>query len=85
MTALFYVLTLTLPLATILAAVAMWYRATLLKAQAKLENDDAYNKVIGETASAATATAVALSEIKDALVDVRARLASVEKVLKDVG
>jgi hypothetical protein len=85
MTALFYLLTLTLPLATILASVAMWHRATLQKARAKLDNDDAYKKVVGETASAATATAVALSEIKDTLVDVRARLATVEKVLKDVG
>lgn len=85
MNAFFYLLTITLPLATILIAMAMWSRASVLKARAKLANDDAYKQIAEDAARAQGETAAALSQIQAAFADVRARLESVEKVLKDVG
>jgi Tfp pilus assembly protein PilO len=85
MTGLFYILTISLPLAVILIAVALWYRVAVLKARARLENDDAYKRIAEGAASAQTETAAALSAIQASLADMRGRLESVEKVLKDVG
>lgn len=85
MTGFFYLITITLPLATVLIAVWMWRQASVLKAQARLANDDAYKKIAEEGAKAQTETAAALAAIQSSLADVRARLESVERVLKDVG
>jgi hypothetical protein len=85
MTTILYVATISLPLITILIAVGMWYRATVLKARARLANDDAYKQIAETAAKAQTDTAQALASIEQALADVRTRMAAVEKVLKDVG
>ena len=52
MTAIFYLLTLILPLATILIVFAMRYYAIVQQAKARLANDDAYRQ-LAEGASAA--------------------------------
>lgn len=84
MTVTLYLLTLCLPLATVLIVFGMRYFSAVQQAKARLANDDAYRR-IAETATAAqTATAATLSSIEGSLVDVRTRLASVEKILKDV-
>jgi hypothetical protein len=65
-----YFLTICLPLGTVLVVFAMRYRAQVLQARAQ--------------AAGNTADAVALKTIADALADVQARLAGIEKILKAV-
>jgi len=84
MTVTLYLLTLCLPLATILLVFAMRYFSAVQQAKARLANDDAYQKIAETAASAQSATAAALSSIETTLTDVRTRLAAVEKILKEV-
>jgi hypothetical protein len=65
-----YFLTICLPLATILIVFGMRYRALVLQARAQ--------------AAGSPANAAALAKIADALADVQARLAGIEKILKQV-
>ena len=84
MTAIFYLLTLVLPLATILIVFAMRYYATVQQARARLANDDAYRR-LAESASAAQAQiATSLAAMETNLSDVRSRMAAVETILKAV-
>ncbi len=79
-----YLLTITLPLATILLVFGMRYFSAVQQARARLANDDAYRQIAEKAANAQSETATALTAIQAALADVRARLTAVEKVLKDV-
>jgi len=84
MTTMLYLLTLVLPLATILIVFAMRYYAHVQQAKARLANDDAYRQ-LAETASAAQSKiATSLAAIEASLSDVRARMSSVETILKAV-
>lgn len=65
-----YFLTICLPLATILVVFGMRYRAQVLQARAQ--------------AAGNADNAAALKTIADALADVQARLAGIEKILKAV-
>jgi len=65
-----YFLTICLPLATILIVFGMRYRALVLQARAQ--------------AAGNPANAAALEKIAEALADVQARLAGIEKILKQV-
>ncbi len=65
-----YFLTICLPLATILIVFGMRYRAQVLQARAQ--------------AAGNADNAAALKTIADALADVQARLAGIEKILKAV-
>ena len=65
-----YFLTICLPLATILIVFGMRYRALVLQARAQ--------------AAGNPANEAALARIADALADVQARLAGIEKILKQV-
>ncbi len=85
MTNLFYILTLILPLATVLIVFAMRYRSAELQARARLANDDAYKRIAEEAIKAQAEAAASLSAIQSQLADMRAGLERVEKVLKDVG
>jgi len=84
MTNLFYLLTLCLPLATVLLVFAMRYFTRMQEARARLANDGAYRQIAEQAASAQSQTATTLTSIQATLADVLTRLASVEKVLKDV-
>jgi hypothetical protein len=84
MTTTLYVLTLMLPLATILIVFGMRYFAKIQEARARLANDDAYRR-LAETASATQSRiAASLAVMEAALSDVRARVAAVETILKAV-
>lgn len=85
MSGFYYLLTIILPLATVLIVFWMWYRSADVRARAKLANDDAYKRIAEDAVKAQTETVTELSAIQASLADVRARLESVEKVLKDVG
>jgi hypothetical protein len=84
MTTALYLLTLVLPLATILLVFGMRAISAVLQANARLANDDAYRRIAEAAASAQSETALALTAIQTALGDVRARLTAVEAILKQV-
>jgi len=80
-----YFLTLCLPLGTVLLVFGMRYVSAVLQAKARLANDDAYRQLAEKAAASQVETASALSQIQEALAEVRPRLAAIEKILKDVG
>jgi hypothetical protein len=79
-----YLLTLGLPLGTILLVFGMRYFSAVQQAKARLANDDAYRQVAEKAAAAQAENATALSSIQATLVDLGTRLAAVEKILKEV-
>ena len=84
MTTTLYLLTLMLPLATVLIVFAMRYFAIVQQAKARLSNDDAYRQ-LAETASAAQSRiAASLAAVEANVSDVRTRMAAVETILKAV-
>jgi hypothetical protein len=84
MTAIFYLLTLVLPLATILIVFGMRYYATVQQARARLANDDAYRQLAESASASQSQIATSLAAIESNLTDVRARMAAVETILKAV-
>ena len=84
MTTIIYLLTLMLPLATILIVFGMRYYAMIQQARARLANDDAYRQLAEKSATAGTEAAGALTAIQASLADAASRLAAIEKVLKAV-
>ena len=85
MTDLFYLLTLCLPLATILIVFAMRYVSAVQQAKARLANDGAYQQIAAKAAGAQSETAAALASIQAVLADAATRLTAIEKILKEVG
>ena len=84
MTTTLYLLTLVLPLATILIVFGARYYAAVEQAKARLANDNAYRQ-LAEGASAAQARiATSLAAIEPNLADVRARVTAIENILKAV-
>ncbi len=67
-----------LPFVTILLVFGMRYLAQMQQAQARLANDEAYRRIAEKAVADQAVAAAALSSIET-------RLASIEKVLKDVG
>jgi hypothetical protein len=84
MTAIFYLLTLVLPLATILIVFAMRYYALVQQARARLANDDAYRQLAESASAAQSRIATSLAAMEASLADVRSRMAAVETILKAV-
>jgi len=84
MTTALYLMTLMLPLATILIVFGMRYFAKIQQARARLANDDAYRQIAERAVTAQAETATNLSALQATLTDVQARLAGVEKILKAV-
>lgn len=79
-----YLLSLSMPLLTILIVFGMRYLSAVLQARARLASDGAYRELAEKAAASQAATAAALASIDAALADVKSRLAGVEKVLKEV-
>jgi Tfp pilus assembly protein PilO len=80
-----YLLTILLPLWTILLVFGMKYFSSYQQARARMAEDQAYRQMTEKAAAAQSQTAAALVAIQDGLAELRTRLASVEKILKDVG
>ncbi|HYV48781.1 MAG TPA: hypothetical protein VFA20_28175 [Myxococcaceae bacterium] len=72
-----YLLTISLPLATILLVFGMRAFSAYLQAKARFDSDEAYRQVAEKAVSS-------LSSIQESLADIKGRLASVEKILKAV-
>ena len=84
MTATLYLLTLVLPLVTILIVFAMRYFAKVKQAQARLANDNAYQKLAESASAAQSQIATGLAALEANLSDVRTRIAAIEGTLKAV-
>jgi phage shock protein A len=79
-----YLISICLPILAVVVIFAMRYRAQVLQAQARLANDDAYRALADKVAASQAATATALSSMDAALAELRAGVAGVEKILKQV-
>ena len=84
MTTMLYLLTLVLPLATILIVFGLRYYANVQQARAKLANDDAYRQLAAGASAAQSRIATSLAAMETDLSDVRTRMAAVETILKAV-
>jgi Tfp pilus assembly protein PilO len=84
MSAIYYLLTLCLPLATVLIVFGMRYYSAIQQAKARLANDDAYRQIAEKAVATQADTAAALAAIGAAMADVKTRLAAVETILKAV-
>jgi Tfp pilus assembly protein PilO len=84
MTTTLYLLTLLLPLATILIVFGMRYYASVQQARARLANDDAYRQLAETASSAQSRTATSLAALQTTLSDMRERMIAVETILKAV-
>ena len=80
-----YLITICLPLATVLIIAGMRYRATVQQAKARADQDDSLRRIAEKAATAGSETSSALASIGAGLADVRARLTAIEKLLTDVG
>jgi hypothetical protein len=79
-----YLLTLVLPLATILIVFGVRYYAIIQQARARLANDDAYRQLAESVSAAQSRIASSLAALEASLSDVRTRMAAVETILKAV-
>lgn len=84
MTAFFYLLTLILPLVTILIVFAMRYYANVQEARARLANDGAYRQLAESASAAQSQIAIKLAAMETSLTDMRTRMAAIETILKAV-
>jgi hypothetical protein len=84
MTTILYLLTLVLPLATILIVFGMRYFAAVQQARARLANDDAYRQLAENASAAQSQIVTSLAAMEVNLSEVRARMAAVETILKAV-
>jgi hypothetical protein len=84
MSATIYLLTICLPLATILLVFGMRSYAAVQQARIRLANDDAYRLLAEKSAAAQAESAAALASIAANLGDLQARVVAIEKVLKEV-
>jgi hypothetical protein len=84
MTTILYLLTLVLPLATILIVFGVRYYAVVQQARARLANDGAYRRLAESTLAAQSQIATSLAAMQANLSDVCTRMAAVETILKAV-
>ena len=80
-----FLITISLPLLTIVLVFAMRYLSAVQQAKARLANDQAYQQIATTAVTAQATTAAALSDMAASLNDIKTRLATVEQILKQVG
>jgi hypothetical protein len=79
-----YLLTLGLPLLTVLLVVTIKQVSAVLQARAKLAQDDAYRALAAQAAQSQAETAAQLAAMGATLARLESRTASVEQILKQV-
>jgi hypothetical protein len=84
MTITLYLLTLMLPLGTILIVFGLRYYAQIQQAKARLANDDAYRALAQSASTAQSQIATSLAAVEANVSDVRTRMAAMEAILKAV-
>jgi hypothetical protein len=80
-----YLLTICLPLATVLLVFGMKYFAMVQQAKARTARDEADRRLADELARTLAETAAQLTAMNAALARLDGRMGAVEKVLKEVG
>lgn len=80
-----YLLTICLPLATVLLVFGMKYFAMVQQAKARTARDEADRRLADELARTQAETVAQLAAMNTALARLDARMGAVEKVLKEVG
>ena len=84
MSATIYLLTICLPLGTILLIFAMRSYASVQQAKARLASDDSFRQLAAAAASAQAQTNATLASIDATLAELKGRLGAVERMLKEV-
>ncbi len=79
-----FLLTLGMPLATVLIVFGMRYFSAVQQAKYRFASDEAYRTIAEKAVVAQSDTAAALQTIDASLADLKARMAAVEKMLKEV-
>ena len=79
----YYLITLALPLATILIVFGMKYISAAVQARAQAAADTAHRELAQQAVAAQAQNATALSAIGGDLAEIKMRLAAVEKGLKE--
>lgn len=72
-------------LVTILLVFGMKYSSVARQARARLASDDAYRELAARATAAHSESAASLSSLHAELGEIKVRVASMEKLLKDVG
>lgn len=80
-----YLLTIGLPLLTLLLIFGMRALTAASQAKARLAGEEAYREVAEAAAAAQAETNAALAAMQATLAEATSRLVAIEKVLKDVG
>jgi uncharacterized protein YaiL (DUF2058 family) len=79
-----YFLTLGLILGTIVLVFGMRALSAYMQAKARADSGEAYRQIAEKAVAVQSESAISLSSIQESLADIRSRLASVEKILKEV-
>ena len=79
-----YFITLCLPLGAVVTIFAMRSYSAYMQAKARFEHGEAYRQMAEKAVSLQAENATTLSAIQTSLADIKGRLASVEKILKEV-
>ena len=79
-----YLLTLCLPLLTVLLVFTIKHVSAVLQARARFAQDDAYRQLAAQAAQSQAETAAQLAAMGAALARLESRTASVEQILKQV-
>jgi hypothetical protein len=79
-----YLLTLLLPLATLLLIFGFKYGSAAYQARARSANDTAYRELAQSVATAQSQTASSLATMQAELMQITTRLAAVVKILQEV-
>jgi hypothetical protein len=72
------------PAAAAVLVFFMKYVSAVLQARVRLAQDEAYREIAAKSVAAQAETAAALRSFGPSLADIQSRIASVEKILKDV-
>jgi len=79
-----YLLTISLPLATVLLVFGMKYFSAMQQAKARAAHDSAYRELASRGSQSQAETVEALAGIRASLAELEARLGNVERILKQV-
>ena len=79
-----YLLTICLPLGTILLVFGLKYFSAAFQARSRLASESAYRELAEKAVTVQSDNAASLSSIQAELAQIRIRLAAVEKILKEV-
>lgn len=79
-----YLMTICLPLLTILAVFGLRSHAAIQQAKARQGGEEAYRQIAEASVAAQSETVARLASIDTSVADLRARLAAVETILKAV-